>query len=64
MSMGQPSLVEVFASIDRLTSELGEKYEAADVAHRVRVVQDMAAHLPLKYLPAATHEQIEATEPD
>ena len=60
--MGRPSLAEVFTSIDRVISGLEEKYEPADVAHRLRLVQDMVARLPLKYLPAATNEQIEATE--
>ncbi len=62
MSMGRPSLTEVFASIDRLRESLKEKHEPEVVRYRLRLVKDMAARLPLKYLPAATNEQIKATE--
>lgn len=62
MSLGRPPLGSVFASLDEVERSLRAKHEPAHAVERLRLVQDLVARLPHKYLPAATAAEIEATE--
>lgn len=62
MTIGRPSLAQVFHSIDRVTAAMANEFDKTTVKTRMRLVQDLVARLPHKYLPAATTAELKATE--
>ncbi len=62
MSHGQPPLASVLAAIDQVERSLRDDFDPVEVAERLRLVQEVVARLPHKYLAAATAAELAAAE--